>query len=174
MWLWEDGWQRGDGESGRNNGGWEASAFPGIFNRHTGSEIMVVPIVLLEMEDVYITCQCGNLYYLLTHILRGACFFFVLCSFLCCHPPNSLFTCVTLESQANCLGNISGLFLRKVSSKKKRRKKKKRQKVKIYMWGIKISLEYFNMPWWQSYGVIFPPQSTSVCFQMFFNKHVFF
>jgi hypothetical protein len=36
-----------------------------------------------------------------------------LCSFLCCHPPNSIFTCVTLQIQENCLWNISGLFLRK-------------------------------------------------------------
>ena len=35
---------------------------------------------LLEMKDLYITCQCGNLCYLLTHILRGACFVFVLFS----------------------------------------------------------------------------------------------
>ena len=50
---------------------------------------MAVSIFLLEMEDLYITYQCGNLSYLLTHI----------------HPPNSLFTCVTLEIQENCLWN---------------------------------------------------------------------
>lgn len=41
---------------------------------------MAVPIFLLEMEDGYLSCQCDDLYYLLSHIVRGDCFFFLLFS----------------------------------------------------------------------------------------------
>lgn len=73
-----------------------------------------------------------------------------LCSLFFSLLPSSeqpFYLCYIRESSKLPREYLRPIFKKSVQQKK-RRKKKKRQKVKIYMWGIKISLEYFNMPWW--------------------------
>lgn len=108
----------------------KAKAFHGILNWEAGSESVEVPIFLLEMEDLYIICQCGDLYYLLTHILRGAGFFFVLIS--AAIFKTAFLPVLHYRFKKTAHGNISGLFLREelpylrvfVSSLKRKKKGK--------------------------------------------------
>lgn len=103
----------GDVDMGRLmvRGEGKAKAFHGILNREAGSESVAVPIFLLEMEDLYIICQCGDLYYLLTHILRGAGFFFVLIS--AAIFKTTFLPVLHYRFKKTAYGNISGLFFKK-------------------------------------------------------------
>lgn len=103
----------GDVDMGRLmvRGEGKAKAFHGILNQEAGSESVAVPIFLLEMEDLYIICQCGDLYYLLTHILRGAGFFFVLIS--AAIFKTTFLPVLHYRFKKTAYGNISGLFFKK-------------------------------------------------------------
>jgi hypothetical protein len=71
MWMWGNRpWQERR----------ETKAFHATLNREAESGSLGVLVFLLEMADLQITCQCGKFHYLLTHILRGSRFFFVLSS----------------------------------------------------------------------------------------------